>query len=116
MHPHTKEDNHSGNPYTYPQPVLLQAGLHPGSKLDRRGGSKFIRRGQSVQLKKKAFGTVPALPRLPCCARLCALPLFTKAWVKYPRNKDGKVVPHATKKENNRIAIEKAVNPLPVLD
>jgi len=46
MHPRTKEDNHSGNPYTYPQPVLLQAGLHPGSKLDRRGGSKFIRRGQ----------------------------------------------------------------------
>lgn len=48
LHPHTKEDNHSGNPYTYPQPVLLQAGLHPGSKLDRRGGSKFIRRRQDM--------------------------------------------------------------------
>ena len=34
--------------YTYPQPVLLQTGLHPGSKFDRRGGSKLNRRGQSV--------------------------------------------------------------------
>ncbi|TCK94518.1 transposase [Paraburkholderia sp. BL9I2N2] len=46
IHPHTKEDKHSANPYTYPQPVLLRTGLHPGSKLGRRGGSKFIRRGQ----------------------------------------------------------------------
>ena len=44
MHLHTKEDNNPGNPYTYPQPVLPQAGLHPGSKFNRRGGSKFSRR------------------------------------------------------------------------
>ncbi|CAE6864297.1 hypothetical protein R69746_07991 [Paraburkholderia aspalathi] len=36
-HPHTKEDNDPANPYTYPQPVLLQTGLHPGSEFNRRG-------------------------------------------------------------------------------
>lgn len=48
-HLHTKEDNNSGNPYTYPQPVLLQTGLHPGSKFNRPGGSKFRRRGHGFR-------------------------------------------------------------------
>jgi len=52
-HSHPTEDNHPGNPYTYPQPVLLQTGFHPGSEFNRPGGSKFTRRGQSLQNQAK---------------------------------------------------------------
>ena len=77
MHPHTKEDNHPGNPYTYPQPVLLQAGLHPGSKFNRRGGSKFSRRGQPATAKanllrhstsRRAGRRWATGPLIPACA------------------------------------------------
>jgi hypothetical protein len=54
-----------GAPIGYPQPVLLQTGLHPGSRPDRCSGSKFIRRGQQEAKHRCAIRSEGRKARLP---------------------------------------------------